>query len=1040
MKTLLKKSIAGMFLLLLSLSFANATDIGTILIFCCDTTTYDITKPNWSEYIINTQQPNNFLKYFSDLTNGQYALDAVVLPPGEDMYQTTVHPYHAPGAYYAGVEFYSAILDSADPDLDFSLYDLNNDTCVDKTIFIIVHDFWVAGVAGYSLNYSLDGVSFNTSNNATAWVIEGERDCYSKYFSLIAHENNHLGPVNATNMLSYNSYFGLGSFENMAGGGFADSINGTWYPSMINPYYRIYKGFIDPIEVNSSCLMNQQIDDYLTNNEVYKLTANLFSNQYFLVTNHMRELCWEWMWPTKGMLIWHIYPSGGWSSRDNEKVDIEAASGNYTWVCSDTITVPTDSVDTDLQLWNNTGTPNANAGYDSLDFWWSGTEQNYYPLYPPGKIGSQFFFYKDGSEFSKDTNPNSNFIQNGSQSWITNIGIFDITQDAFDNLYADLAPNCIYSNITQNTTWDEDALVMNDITIAQNVTLTIEPGVTVYFKPDAQLVVEGEIVADGENIATPITFKCSESEDYWDGIYIDNSPAQASNYFAVCNFEYAECGIDIINSSNVEITGSTFENCSWGIKVTNSEPNISVDNYFLNNLTGIWVYDYSNPIIYDNRFDLNDIGIICLNYSGGQIGSNYFLGNELGAIVCFGGSNPKMYYDAVLAPNSGQNWFYGTSEHMQDPTIYANNNSYPMIGYVEPYPPGNNSFNGTELGGVTYYIENDNSAGRIFAQRNLWNNGLVDPNENDFSGEVVYIPWLESLEGGPAGNNSKYNNNHSTSGNGLGGASSLLAEYFEQGQLALAGGNYNLALTKFGYILTNAANSDYAPAALSLMIETYRSLGWNNQIASYLQPISAAAYSNNLEQWANLMSAPLLNNQAQYSAALNIYSQIAANQTLPDDIRSQGMFNEAVTYLTKLDDPETACDLLLNFTEEFPENKLAMLSAKIYEFYTGVRISTIGEEQPVSANISVEDFSLSENFPNPFNASTNITFHLPKSANISLIVYDITGREIIRLAEGYRLMGIHQVTFNANNLSSGVYFAVLKVGNYTKTQKMLLVK
>ncbi len=108
-----------------------------------------------------------------------------------------------------------------------------------------------------------------------------------------------------------------------------------------------------------------------------------------------------------------------------------------------------------------------------------------------------------------------------------------------------------------------------------------------------------------------------------------------------------------------------------------------------------------------------------------------------------------------------------------------------------------------------------------------------------------------------------------------------------------------------------------------------------------------------------------------------------------------------------------------------------------------------GESWEEAAEISSGDFPAFESgkeatlypcFPNAFNPSTTITFSLTEKAMVNLRIYDIGGREAAVLAEGWREAGTHQVVFEAGNLSSGVYFAALKAGNKTQTQKMLLVK
>lgn len=88
--------------------------------------------------------------------------------------------------------------------------------------------------------------------------------------------------------------------------------------------------------------------------------------------------------------------------------------------------------------------------------------------------------------------------------------------------------------------------------------------------------------------------------------------------------------------------------------------------------------------------------------------------------------------------------------------------------------------------------------------------------------------------------------------------------------------------------------------------------------------------------------------------------------------------------------------------------------------------------------------SLMQNYPNPFNPSTVINYELPYSANVTVKVYDISGKEVASLFNGFQAEGNHSVQFNASNLSSGVYFYRLNVVNgtnsITKVNKMILTK
>lgn len=89
---------------------------------------------------------------------------------------------------------------------------------------------------------------------------------------------------------------------------------------------------------------------------------------------------------------------------------------------------------------------------------------------------------------------------------------------------------------------------------------------------------------------------------------------------------------------------------------------------------------------------------------------------------------------------------------------------------------------------------------------------------------------------------------------------------------------------------------------------------------------------------------------------------------------------------------------------------------------------------------SPNTFSLHQNYPNPFNPSTNIEFSLPQTSNVELRVFDLTGREVVSLVSGVKTAGNHTVSFDASQLSSGVYIYRLKAGEFVQTRKMLLIK
>jgi len=88
----------------------------------------------------------------------------------------------------------------------------------------------------------------------------------------------------------------------------------------------------------------------------------------------------------------------------------------------------------------------------------------------------------------------------------------------------------------------------------------------------------------------------------------------------------------------------------------------------------------------------------------------------------------------------------------------------------------------------------------------------------------------------------------------------------------------------------------------------------------------------------------------------------------------------------------------------------------------------------------LEDFALKQNYPNPFNPSTIVEYNIQEAGLVSLKVFDVLGKEVATLVNEEKAVGTHNVTFNAGNLPSGIYFYRINAGKFTSTKKMMLAK
>jgi len=110
---------------------------------------------------------------------------------------------------------------------------------------------------------------------------------------------------------------------------------------------------------------------------------------------------------------------------------------------------------------------------------------------------------------------------------------------------------------------------------------------------------------------------------------------------------------------------------------------------------------------------------------------------------------------------------------------------------------------------------------------------------------------------------------------------------------------------------------------------------------------------------------------------------------------------------------------------------------EINEHFATFFFSPVG----IDDEVPVPDvYFLSENYPNPFNPTTNVKYGLPEDAHVTIMLYDILGRQVGTLVNEDQQAGYHQVQFNGDKLASGMYFFRMQAGDFAETKKMMLLK
>jgi len=123
----------------------------------------------------------------------------------------------------------------------------------------------------------------------------------------------------------------------------------------------------------------------------------------------------------------------------------------------------------------------------------------------------------------------------------------------------------------------------------------------------------------------------------------------------------------------------------------------------------------------------------------------------------------------------------------------------------------------------------------------------------------------------------------------------------------------------------------------------------------------------------------------------------------------------------------------------------ATKSAKSIDSREGNNGPTITVNYDVLSSVNEEVnnpkvFALSDNFPNPFNPSTTIKYQLAKNSDVELAVYNLTGQKVAILVSGAQVAGNYNISFDAKNLASGIYFYSLKAGSFSQIKQMVLIK
>ena len=603
--------------------------------------------------------------------------------------------------------------------------------------------------------------------------------------------------------------------------------------------------------------------------------------------------------------------------------------------------------------------------------------------------------------------------------------------------------------LTSNTTWCGDVSLTGTITVPSGIMLTINAGANIEFPNNASLVVNGQLNAQ----FCTFTSTGSTNPGSWSTISFNGSGANGSS-IQYADIQYGT-EIDVANANDVTIQGCNITNSSMrGISFSGGSGSV-INNTIKNSNTahGIVIQNGANVICTGNvlkKTNLNQQGV-GIYFGGGGTGiaaQNDIDGFNWG-ICAIWGSSPSSHNVNYPARNNritncsvGLDVYYNSYPTFGIPTpgdtygmnsIYSNTFnvlvgiSYPTIGsglygcynWWGNNPPNTSLFS---VGSASYFYYTP------YEQSDPWT-GIPQPSIKQVPVDTASVKLgnqiaviQDSKDGGiqnssvniPGLTDSLFTGIVLRDGNILSDAKELFISYLK---------NHPDNQAAYTY-LYSCADSSTIPDIISFF----------NSLPSKASKEQKLLLSYLYLKEGNEDMAKKVNNDINTE---NPNTPLSERATLNNFYIALYNDHDLKTASTLLNEVENSSDLSTPMEVATAENDYNvygnMIAAK-----TSTPLPSIQQSSTVVDKPKV--YSLLQNFPNPFNPTTVISYQIPNDGFVSLKIYDLLGRNVKTLVSEFKSQGRYSVSFDASQLSSGVYFYQLKAGDYTSIKKMVLLK
>ncbi|MFA4924209.1 MAG: T9SS type A sorting domain-containing protein [Ignavibacteriaceae bacterium] len=499
------------------------------------------------------------------------------------------------------------------------------------------------------------------------------------------------------------------------------------------------------------------------------------------------------------------------------------------------------------------------------------------------------------------------------------------------------------------------------------------------------------------------------------------------------------------------------QNCNQGVYVYNASPQI-INNQITNpSLHGIYVDAINkSPLIQDNSITKtsgnanykHQEGIILYNGTNGYITHNSISGFDHGIYV--GGSN------AYFTDYTWQNHFPNNKFTFNRMGVQIGWGAFLIGGY------GTNICWNNNISNNDYYNIFVYASSRALVQNNYWGVGnlkqYLDPTSTwEILPALSTDPWLpqggsqaiavantSSSEVQTLATTDKSTPVLNTTSMAKGHVSNDLGtdknedEILKEIRLEKEG-KIDEAIEYLKKMVKNKKNSLYAITALGGLKERY---GKEN-VQLYFEDLLKDPNEENKSRIKKHLAGFYLNKDEDDKATA-IFDELRNDKSSKRD-NFEGLLDKFNYILHKKKDIISAKNLLAEMKNKFSDDEDAIMHISTAEMLIteGDNFALGKKQNKTEATLEIEipkEYALFNNYPNPFNPVTTITYQLPKEGLVTLKIYDVLGNEVKTLVNEQKEMGKYTVQFDASSLASGMYVYQLRVNDYTSTKKMILVK